>query len=325
MRILFVASPVVGTGQLASFQQADVATLKDLGFEVRVLTWKGRPVVDLALGARWADLAYCWNISDHAFLASYFAKKLVCAVGGYEFACIPELHYGNLISRPMRFLTKKVWRRADALLYVDPSLMDEATRAFGNPGKAHYVPTGYDATFWTPGDGIREDIVVTVCHAPVAERLRLKGVDLLLEAARACPDLEFHIAGQMPADLDSRALAPNVRLRGWLESDRLRDLYRRAKVYCQLSLHEGLPNAVCEAMLCGCVPVGTSVNGIPTAIGDAGYIVTRDPQSIIEGIRRALASENLRENARNRISSMFTQERRKEDLRKILRGLVDGT
>ena len=42
----------------------------------------------------------------------------------------------------------------------------------------------------------------------------------------------------------------NVEFAGFVPHDQLASYYQRAKVYCQLSAYEGLPNALCEAMLC---------------------------------------------------------------------------
>ncbi len=326
MRVLFVSPGVmgarVGTGKLASFQQVDLELLQGLGYEVRSLLWYGRPLVRLLRGARWADVVFCWSISDHALASSLVARRLACVVGGYEFANLPECHYGNMLTARMRLITKWVWKRADALLYVDPSLEEEATRAFGNPGRAFSVPTGYDSTFWTPGDAARRDVAVTVCHAPTPERIRLKGVDLFLEAAKLSPDVEFHVVGELPPGMRDRDLGPNVVADGWLEREGLRDLYRRAKVYCQFSLHEGLPNAVCEAMLCGCVPVGTHAYGIPTAMGDSGILVGRDVRAISDAIRTALGRDDLRPKAREHIVRTFPLERRRRELKEILEGLV---
>lgn len=328
MRILFVAPSLVTTpGQprrLAPFQEADLELLRGLGHEVRALLWSGRPVLRLLQGARWADVVYCWNISDHAFVATFAARRLACVVGGYEFANLPAYRYGNLISRRMRFVTRWVWRRADALLYVDPSLEEEATRAFGDPGRAEYVPTGYDSSFWTPGSAPREDLVVTVGHAPTRERLALKGIDLFLQVAAANPDVQFHVVGELPPGTDPARLGSNVSADGWMGREDLRDLYRRAKAYCQFSVHEGLPNAVCEAMLCGCVPAGTRVNGIPTAIGDAGFLVERDVAAIGEALHRAMADPTLGARARDRIVRTFPLDRRRRRLQEILESLAAG-
>lgn len=323
VRILFVGTEFTlrdGTAKLPPFQQVDLDLLRGLGHDVRSLAWRGRNLPKLLRASRSSDLVYCWHISYHAFAASLAARKLACVVGGYEFANVPEADYGNLRKRRMRLVTRRVWAVADALLFVDPSLADEASRAFGHPGRAFHVPTGYDSAFWTPADMPKENIAVTVAHASTPSRMRVKGVDLFFSAARACPDIEFHVVGETPPGLAASA-PPNVRLHGWLDAERLRALYRRAKVYCQLSLHEGLPNAVCEAMLCGCVPVGTAANGIPTAIGDAGFIVARDLDAICDGIRSALASEHLRAKSRERIATLFSIERRAKGLRGVLEGL----
>jgi len=326
MNILLVSPGFreAGTGRvrLPPFQQVDVELLSSLGHPVRTLLWKGRPFRDLWREARWADLVYCWNISDHAFVSSFVAERLACVVGGYDFADVPQCDYGNMRRWHTRLMAKHVWRKSDALLYVDPSLMDEASAAFGHPGRAHYVPTGYDAGFWTPGSGPRGDAILTVANAPVAQRIPLKGLDLFLEVADRNRDFEFQIVGEMPPGFRERSKRPNVTFYGFLEAESLRDMYRRAKVYCQLSLHEGLPNAVCEAMLCGCVPVGTAVNGIPNAIGDAGYIVDRDPLKVAEAIERAASDTALRMRARERIATRFPLERRKKALSDILQSLA---
>lgn len=325
-RILFLYLGMMGavgaSGQMASFQSADFDLLTSLGFEVEALGWNGRPIGALIRGARRADVVYCWSISDHAFVASLVARRLVCVVGGYEFAALPECNYGNMLRWRQRFFTRHVWRKADALLYVDPSLMDEATTAFGSAGRGHYLPTGYDADYWTPAGGVRKRAVLTVGVAPNDDNLRRKGIDLFLEAAERMPDVEFHLAGELPPNYPAGS---NVTVHGWVERDTLRELYRTSAVYAQLSIHEGLPNALCEAMLCGCVPVGTAVNGIPRAVGDTGFLVPRRVEMVVDGIRQALAHPELGPRARGHIANEFPLSRRADGLRAILGGIAAGS
>jgi glycosyltransferase involved in cell wall biosynthesis len=96
--------------------------------------------------------------------------------------------------------------------------------------------------------------------------------------------------------------------------------YQRAKVYCQPSYTEGLPNSLCEAMLCGCIPVGTRAGGIPTAIGETGYIVEyRDQTGLVDAVRLALAAPVEKGRAaRARIAAEFTRERREQSLCRVI-------
>jgi glycosyltransferase involved in cell wall biosynthesis len=320
MKILFLSPGVMGvwqgTGRLSSFQQADVDILRSLGHDVRVFLWRGRPFARLLREGMKADLIFAWSLSDHTFVAGCLPKPLVVAIGGYEFAAIKEARYGNLLTRRGRLLSWFGLHRADALLYVDGSLADEAREAFGTAGRAHVVPTGYDPEFWKWGDGERSG-VVTVCHVPTQDKVRLKGVDIYLDSARRMPDTLFHVVGEVP---DGFPRSKNVVCHGWLERDVLRALYASCAVVCQLSMHEGLPNAVCEAMLCGCVPVVTDVNGNVRAEGGAGVVVRRHwwdaRRGILEAMEIAKSGGGVR--ARKHIVETFPVERRVNAIRCIL-------
>jgi glycosyltransferase involved in cell wall biosynthesis len=77
-------------------------------------------------------------------------------------------------------------------------------------------------------------------------------------------------------------------------------------------------------MLCECVPIGSNVGGIPTAIGDAGYLVEYNNDiQIAEAIRQALASSpESGKNARDRIASHFNLRQREEALKKVVAELL---
>ena len=103
-----------------------------------------------------------------------------------------------------------------------------------------------------------------------------------------------------------------------MPQDELREFYRRAKVYCQLSMREGHPNALAEAMLCECVPVGTDIPGVRGVMGDTGYIVPLgDAERTADAVRKALLSHKGKE-ARERIKNLFSLEQREKNLVKAL-------
>jgi len=184
-------------------------------------------------------------------------------------------------------------------------------RAEYDGANIRYLPTAYDSFFWKPV-GVKEPVVLTVAVVDDEMRIRLKGIDILVEAARTLRDTQFIVIGINPNLTRKLQLPANVNVQSWVERKQLLPFYRRAKVFCQPSLREGLPNTLCEAMLCGCIPVATHVGGNPTAVGDAGVLVPPNNADVLaEGIRQALAMpEEVGAKARARIVALFPKEKR---------------
>ena len=94
--------------------------------------------------------------------------------------------------------------------------------------------------------------------------------------------------------------------------------YNEAGVFVQASITEGMPNTLCEAMLCECVPVGSNVNGIPDAMGDTGIIVmNRDIAELESAVRQAIKLTSGPA-ARKWIMDHFSYADREKNLIRIL-------
>jgi glycosyltransferase involved in cell wall biosynthesis len=287
---------------------------------------------------RFAD----WHAFVPALLCRFMRKKLWIVLAGYDSHHIPDYRYGVYTSRLRAFVVRYAVRHATALLPVHESLYDGVnTYAFDPPrsiGVKSLVPgirgdvltvyNGFDARFWCADPVVqKERIVVTVASVPqkVLETARrrmacLKGVPLLFEIARRMPDVRFIVIGPENGTVtDEDGTTPaNVTLTGHLTAEDVRTWYRRAKVYAHPSLTEGMPNAVAEAMLCECVPVGSNVNGTATLIGDAGFVIDYpDPERWIAAIRFAFDSD-LGRAARDRIVVQFSVAKRCARLREIV-------
>jgi glycosyltransferase involved in cell wall biosynthesis len=284
----------------------------------------------IARSVRHSDLVLSWFASTYAAVAvasaGIFQKSAVIAVGGADVAGIDEIAYGIWTSPWRARLVTYALRSADKVLVVDPFLRGEAMRRARYEGtNIECLPTGYDPLYWSP-EGGKEDLVlsVAVCDSPA--RLEAKGVPLLLEAALTLPDVPFVLVGIHDRLIDGvRARAPgNVDVRSKLSREELRALYRKARVYCQASRIEGLPNAVCEAMLCGCVPVATDVGGMRSAVDGAGLLVPYgDPVRLAGAIMKAMAMpEASGANAREYIKENFTLSRRERGLLRVISDLT---
>lgn len=290
------------------------------------------PIIDSGISALWRIVMHLgrsthtltWFASTYSalvvFLARRMNKKSFIILGGVDVAKIPELHYGIWVSRWRSLLVRYALRNADHILAVDESLKKDAMSLVPYDGaNIIVIPTGYDAAYWTPA-GDKEKIVLTVAHCSTITRARIKGMDFLAAIARTLPDVRFVVAGIHPNLSNILNFSPNVEVIDYVGPERLREYYRRATVYVQPSLREGLPNTLCEAMLCECVPVGTRTGGIPTAIGDTGTVISfGDVNDASRAITKAF-SEGRSTEARERIRKHFTLQRREEQLIELFRG-----
>jgi glycosyltransferase involved in cell wall biosynthesis len=277
------------------------------------------------------DGLYIWFADYHSFLPVFFGKifnkKSFLVLGGYDVTYIPELKYGSF-SNPLRaFCAGFSIRYADYLLPVDRSLTDEArqrVRKIG--GKIVPLPTGYDPQKWIC-DQNKNDLVLTVSTGNSYQRIKLKGIDFFIAVAATLPEYEFYIIGLSAGIRQTLPVPANVKFFDAMPQPELRKYYSSARVYAQFSLKEGLPNAVCEAMLCECIPVGSNVNGIPAAIGDCGYILyQRQVEQARELIQQAMhasltavAPTGLRTRARMRIQNNFALEFREQKIVSLLK------
>lgn len=268
--------------------------------------------------------------SDHAFLAVSASlalrRKSMIIAGGLDCSYVPELDQGAFGKAKDSLLCSFAFRMADAVFTVDESLKRDIVANTGLTGEnVVTIQSGYDHTFWTPA-GAKEDLVLTVGYV-TRDNVTRKGLRTFVEAARLVPEARFVLLG--PAVDDSirelRDHAPsNLDFVPGQEPAALREWYRRASVYCQLSRHEGIPNTLCEAMLCEAVPVGTRHYGIPTAIGDAGfYVPYGDAAATARAVREALTSSRG-PLARARIATRFPLERRRRQLLEAVHAVLEG-
>ena len=311
-----------------------------LGLLVRQLGW-------LIRNLKSCDAVFGWFADYHmvlpAVLSKWYRKPLVLSLGGYECIHLPQIGYGVYDSRWRAPLARRVLKRASLLLPVAKALICSKNRFSEWPEERQYglcaylpgyafpyqvLPTGYVPERWRNLGLERSAIVSTVALVGSERTLLRKGIDLLIEAARLLPDVEFRIIGVEP-DYEPALIAtyhppPNVQILHRMPREALEAEYNASAVYAQLSRAEGMPNVLCEAMLCGCLPVASNVFGNGAAVGDIGFLVDEpDPQQIADALRKALeAPEEQRQEARAHIMKHFLRSHRKERFENALNKLL---
>lgn len=322
---------------LSTFVERDLELLRR-HFDVKTVRWRRgsgmlRSVVEIMQGMRRCDVSFTWFAGVYGAITVFFSKCLgkrsVVVVGGYDVAKVPELEYGAFTKSKEAIPARYCLKNATRILVVDESLKEDAVKnAKVIGGNIEYVPTGYDAGYWKPR-GRKEMLALTVAIAHDIARARLKGLDTFVNAAQFLPEVRFVIvgvSGEVQTYLENMA-SQNVEVTGVITEGELLRHYQRARVYCQLSLREGLPNTLCEAMLCECIPVGTEgVGGISTAIGDSGFYAPYGAErTAAKAIKKALeAPENMGKEARMRIKNLFPTARREQSLVETIVEVVIG-
>ncbi|MDP2207395.1 MAG: glycosyltransferase family 4 protein [Bacteroidota bacterium] len=287
-------------------------------------------IIKLLFSVPKAEVTFTWFASVYSafvvFFSRLFGKKSVIVIGGVDVADYKEINYGIWLSWWKSKFVRYAIRNADKILSVDPFLIAEAKRLANYDGKnIVYLPTGYDYNFWKP-EGKKEDYILSVGACEDEWRMMKKGFDKLIEAAVELPEIQFKIIG-IKEELFKKIkpyLPKNVEVITFVERETLLKYYQKAKVYTQISFTEGLPNSLCEAMLCECIPVGTNRGGIPTGIGKTGFIIEYgDIGAMKEAFRNAikLPSETGKK-ARQHVVENFPIHKRESSLKAIIQDLT---
>ena len=166
-------------------------------------------------------------------------------------------------------------------------------------------------------------MILTVALTETKRTAFIKNLPLFARLSKGFPDWIFKIVG-VNKDFHPWLYelgGDNLVIEERMEFNDLLKEYQKAKVYCQLSIREGLPNALCEAMMCGCIPVGSNINGIPKAIGDCGFLCSvGDINAAEKAIDQAILS-NLDERGRDRIIELFSTPKRAVRIKELMESL----
>lgn len=329
-----------------SFIQRDLNMLRS-GFRVKHLTLTDNPYfLPFSLIIQTFQLLFllpatekylCFFSGYHTVIPVIFGKlfrrEVIIQCGGTDAVNLPEINYGNYRKKWLRKATIFSFKHCSLIVPVAKSLV-RSNYSFDKsltskqgllnlvPGLKTpilVIPNGFDPSFWfdNANEKIPFSFITVATGISKQNRALVKGIDLIIEMAKTFPEYTFTIVG----DQEFKSELPNISTLGPLPQDKIRSLFQENQFYLQLSTSEGFPNALAEAMLCGCIPIGSTVGAIPEIIGDSGFLLPTKDVIELQGIFDRLSTTDLgklRSNASTRISSRFSYEKRKEKLLKLL-------
>jgi glycosyltransferase involved in cell wall biosynthesis len=270
---------------------------------------------------RGSAVMFCWFADYHsflpAFISKWFGKSFYLIQGGYDTTNISEINYGVHTNKWRSAMVDYAIKNATLNLPVSSFLAGELQARYGNHLPIEVLHTGYIVE--EAKDEIKEDIVLTVAVVDSQKRMLIKGVDRFIALASEMPDILFNIIGVKATLLESYILPNNLKCREALSKAEVDEYYKKAAVYCQFSLREGLPNAVLEAMSYKCVVVGMNHSGIAEAVGDAGFLLDEwNINSAKQLVERALEDTLKGLEGRARVEEYFNEDKRRRRLQELI-------
>ncbi|MBM3145379.1 MAG: glycosyltransferase family 4 protein [Chloroflexi bacterium] len=219
----------------------------------------------------------------------------------YDFAL-----YHKLVAPFLRW----IWRRSSGLVANSRGLKSLA-EAFDSSVPITVIPNGVDLHRYAPGSRDWQPPRMLF----VGRLVYQKGVDLLFEALQGLKSQpwELSLVGDGPERATLQKLArkqgisERVHFRGWLDGEAVLDQFRQANLFVFPSRHEGMPNAILEAMACGLPVIASRIAGNEELVmdGENGLLV---PPEDSNALRNAL-SELLEDSTRRKQMGAASRQR----------------
>ncbi|MFC1885083.1 glycosyltransferase family 4 protein, partial [Thermodesulfobacteriota bacterium] len=166
------------------------------------------------------------------------------------------------------------------------------------------IPNGVDTVLYSPVD---RDTKKERCRALFVGRLTYqKGLDVLIDALKSMavnvrPQLTIAGDGNDRLKLERRVrefgLEDDVHFTGWYDRSKIPDLYKNADIFLLPSRHEGMSNALLEAMASGLPVIATQIAGNEELVShnETGLLVkVEDVPALSEAMKRLVSDSALR-------------------------------
>jgi glycosyltransferase involved in cell wall biosynthesis len=265
------------------------------------------------LSASFWTISQIPRVKPHATLAffgvpsgavAWLIRKL------YKIPYIVSLRGGDVPGfRPYDFLVyhklvapflRLIWKNAAAVV-ANSNGLRQLANTFDPRFNIPIIPNGVDLEAYTTAD--RDWSFPRLLSA--GRIVHQKGLDLAMHALGGLKDSgwEWYIAGDGPQMPVLRSLArelgieDRVHFLGWQSREQLLKCYQQANIFLFPSRHEGMPNAMLEAMASGLPVVASCIAGNEELVvdGKTGFLVrTEDIEALQAALKKILSESALR-------------------------------
>lgn len=230
-------------------------------------------------------------------------------------------------------LLHRVWRRAAAVVANSQGLR-ALGHAFQPKVPIAVIPNGVDLEQfkvgehkWTPA---RMLFVGRVVYQ--------KGLDILLDALGSLKEKPWtlDIVGDGPrqeklqAQAEELGLTDRVKFLGWQNGAELVQRYSEANLFVYPSRHEGMPNAVLEAMACGLPVLATHIAGNEELVThkETGLLVpSEDANALRAALSQLLPDTDERQRmgaaARKRVATQYSWQRVSKEYLELMQRVLE--
>lgn len=232
------------------------------------------------------------------FLAYLLGKPYILSLRGSD---VPGHNAAfDKIHKIFHLVNKITWKKAKIIVANSEDLKKTALKT-GFVKKIEVVPNGIDCNFFKPGN-IKRNKEFRILF--VGRLNKVKNLDKLINAfskiSMSAKNVKLIIIGEGPEknNLSKQSLNLNLNdkiiFKGRLSKNELLYYYQNCNLFVLPSSHEGMSNALLEALACGLPVICANTGGARFLIRNNGVILKKITSSSLEkAIKKVMASTSL--------------------------------
>ncbi len=224
----------------------------------------------------------------------------------YKIPYIVSLRGGDVPGfRPYDFKTyhqlgspfiKHVWKQSFSVVANSEGLKELALKFYGRV-PISIIPNGVDLDYFKPCERDWSSSHLLFIGRVVYQ----KGLDLLVRALSHLKKLSWDLSivgdgsykEQLLSQIDDNQLSDRVHILGWRSKEELLSNLAHANIFINPSRHEGMPNAVLEAMACGLPIIASRIAGNEDLVrhGENGLMINSENEDELKDALQILITE----------------------------------